>query len=261
MVSDLSPIALAFIGSLLAGLMTGVGALPVLAGRLPSERSRDTLLGFAAGVMLAASFFSLIIPALDVAERLYGGGAIPATIAVVGILAGMATIAVLNHSLPHEHFKAGLEGPMAPSLRRVWLFVLAITIHNFPEGLAVGVGFGSGDISRGLPLAIGIGLQNAPEGLAVAVALMGEGYPRMRAFRIALLTGLVEPVGGVIGAAVVSVSELLLPWGLVFAAGAMLYVISHEIIPETHRRGHQDRATAGLAVGLVTMLFLDVWLG
>jgi ZIP family zinc transporter len=180
---------------------------------------------------------------------------------VVGILAGMGALAALNRTLPHEHFKVGLEGPMAPSLRRVWLFVLAIAIHNFPEGLAVGVGFGTGDMARGLPLAIGIGLQNAPEGLAVAVALMGEGYTRMRAFRIALLTGLIEPVGGVIGAAVVSVSELLLPWGLVFAAGAMLYVISHEIIPETHRRGHQDRATAGLAVGLVTMLFLDVWLG
>jgi ZIP family zinc transporter len=120
------------------------------------------------------------------------------------------------------------------------------------------VGFGSDGISGGLPLAIGIGLQNAPEGLAVAVALLGEGYSRARAFTIAALTGLVEPLGGLAGAAVVSVSQVLLPWALAFAAGAMLYVISHEIIPETHRAGHQRRATAGLAVGLVVMLFLDV---
>lgn len=258
MLSDLSPVALGFLGSLAAGLMTAVGALPVLFGRMPSERSRDTLLGFAAGVMLAASFFSLIVPALDVSEELYGPGVIPAGIAVIGILAGMGAVALLNELLPHEHFALGPEGPAGASLRRVWLFIIAITIHNFPEGLAVGVGFGTGDVSSGLPLAIGIGLQNAPEGLAVAVALIGEGYARLRAFRIAAFTGLVEPVGGLLGAAVVTISEPLLPWGLVFAAGAMLYVISHEIIPETHRRGHQDRATAGLAVGLVIMLFLDV---
>jgi len=155
----------------------------------------------------------------------------------------------------------GREGPEAASLRRVWLFVIAITIHNFPEGLAVGVGFGADGLSGGLPLAIGIGLQNAPEGLAVAVALLGEGYSRVRAWGIAALTGLVEPVGGLIGAGIITMSQPLLPWGLAFAAGAMLYVISHEIIPETHRSGHQNRATLGLAVGLVVMLFLDVWLG
>ena len=248
-------------GSLVAGLMTGVGALPALWGRVPSVRSRDTLLGFAAGVMLSASFFSLILPALEVAPEIYGGGIVPALIAVAGILLGMAAIAALNHYLPHEHFVSGVEGPPSESLRRIWLFIIAITLHNLPEGLAVGVGFGSGDMGGGVALAIGIGLQNAPEGLAVAVALMGEGYRAGRAVWIATLTGLVEPLGGLLGAGVVSLSEPLLPWGLVFAAGAMLYVISHEIIPETHRRGYQDRATAGLAVGLVLMLFLDVTLG
>jgi zinc transporter, ZIP family len=261
MLQSLSPVALGLAGSLAAGLMTGVGALPALLGRVPSQRARDALLGFAAGVMLAASFFSLIVPSLAASEALYGEGVVPALIAVAGILLGMGAIAALNQSMPHEHFTLGREGPPAPSLRRVWLFVIAIAIHNFPEGLAVGVGFGTGDIAHGLPLAIGIGLQNAPEGLAVAVALMGEGYSRLRAFRVAAFTGLVEPAGGVLGAAVVSLSEPLLPWGLVFAAGAMLYVISHEIIPETHRRGHQNSATAGLALGLVAMLFLDVWLG
>ena len=257
----LSPLMLGFLGSLAAGLLTAIGALPVLFGGVPSRASRDLLLGFAAGVMLAASFFSLIIPALDAAEPRYQASATPALIVCTAILLGMGTVALMNERLPHEHFRTGREGPAADSLRRVWLFIIAITIHNFPEGLAVGVGFGSGGMSGGLPLAIGIGLQNAPEGLAVAVSLLGEGYSKARAWRIAALTGLVEPIGGVIGAGVVGLSEPLLPWGLAFAAGAMLYVISHEIIPETHRNGHQNKATTGLAVGLALMLFLDVWLG
>ncbi|MCZ0812928.1 MAG: ZIP family metal transporter [Pseudomonadota bacterium] len=255
-----SPLLLGFLGSLAAGLMTGVGAAPVLAGRMPGQAFRDMSLGFAAGVMLAASFFSLIIPSLDAAEARFGAGPVPAAITCVSILIGMGAVHLMNEALPHEHFKLGREGPEAASLRRVWLFIIAITIHNFPEGLAVGVGFGAHGLSGGMPLAIGIGLQNAPEGLAVAVALLGEGYDRRRAWSIAALTGMVEPVGGLIGAGVISVAEPLLPWGLAFAAGAMLYVISHEIIPETHRRGHQNKATLGLAVGLVVMLFLDVWL-
>lgn len=258
---DLSPLALGFFGSLIAGLMTALGAVPVLFGKTPSRGIRDMSLGFAAGVMLSASFFSLIIPAIDAAAERYGAGAIPAAIAVVGILIGMAVVAWLNETLPHEHFASGREGPHSPALRKVWLFIIAITIHNVPEGLAVGVGFGANGLTGGMPLAIGIGLQNMPEGLAVAVALLGEGYGRRRAWGIAALTGLVEPVGGALGAAVVSFSEPFLPWGLAFAAGAMLYVISHEIIPETHRSGHQNKATLGLAVGLVLMLFLDVWLG
>ncbi|APE45828.1 MULTISPECIES: ZIP family metal transporter [Rhodobacterales] len=258
---NLSPIMLGFLGSLAAGSLTAVGAVPVLFGRIPSRATRDLSLGFAAGVMLAASFFSLIIPALDAAEPMFENGAMPAAIVCVSILLGMGAVALMNEKLPHEHFKTGREGPEAASLRRVWLFIIAITIHNFPEGLAVGVGFGSGGMEGGLPLAIGIGLQNAPEGLAVAVSLLGEGYPKLRAWGIAALTGMVEPIGGLLGAGIITLSEPLLPWGLAFAAGAMLYVISHEIIPETHRSGHQNRATLGLAVGLVLMLFLDVWLG
>ncbi|WP_280552872.1 ZIP family metal transporter [Halomonas sp. 25-S5] len=256
-----SPIVLAFVGSLSAGLLTAVGALPALFGKVPDRAFRDLALGFAAGVMLSASFFSLIIPSLDAAELLYGGTALPATIAGLSILLGIGAVALLNERLPHEHFQQGREGPEADSLRRVWLFVIAITIHNFPEGLAVGVGFGAGGYEKGLPLALGIGLQNMPEGLAVAVSLLGEGYSKWRAWIIASLTGLVEPIGGLLGASVVSISQPLLPWGLAFAAGAMLYVISHEIIPETHRNGHQNKATFGLSVGLVIMLFLDVSLG
>lgn len=257
----MSPVLLGFWGSLLAGLMTTVGALPVLLGRMPGQQFRDMSLGFAAGVMLAASFFSLIIPALDVAAERFPGPAAPAAIVCIAILIGMGAVALLNERLPHEHFKLGREGPASTSLRRVWLFIFAITIHNFPEGLAVGVGFGAHGFEGGLPLAIGIGLQNAPEGLAVAVALLGEGYEKWRACLIASLTGLVEPIGGILGAGIITVSEPFLPWGLAFAAGAMIYVISHEIIPETHRSGHQKKATLGLSIGLVTMLFLDVSLG
>lgn len=261
MMEQMSPLALGVVGSLLAGAMTAIGASPVLLGQIPSRAKRDLALGFAAGVMLAASFFSLIIPALDAAETRFENDAAPAAIVCVAILLGIGAVAWMNERLPHEHFSSGREGPEAASLRRVWLFIFAITIHNVPEGLAVGVGFGADGLSGGLPLALGIGLQNAPEGLAVAVSLLGEGYDKGRAWTIAALTGLVEPIGGALGGGVVSLAQPLLPWGLAFAAGAMIYVISHEIIPETHRRGHQNKATFGLSIGLVLMLFLDVWLG
>lgn len=259
--SVLTPLVAGVLGSLIAGMMTALGAVPVLLRRDVSVVTQDVLLGFAAGVMLAASFFSLIIPGLEAAARLYGPGWRPAVIAVIGILLGGALILALDRAIPHRHFHTGREGPTSAALRKIWLFVIAITIHNIPEGLAVGVGFGGGDFAGGTQLAIGIGLQNAPEGLAVALALQSEGYSRWYAFVVAGLTGLVEPVAGAVGAAAVSLSEFLLPWGMVFAAGAMIYVISHEIIPETHRRGHQDAATTGLMIGLVLMLFLDVSLG
>lgn len=250
-----------FLSSLAAGLMTGVGALPILYGKSISRRASDTLLGFAAGVMLSASFFSLILPGIDAAQDRYNSITIAAFIVAAGIALGAICVAVMNELLPHEHFIEGPEGIDVGTLSRIWLFIIAITIHNFPEGMAVGVGFGGGNISNGISLAIGIGLQNAPEGLAVAVALRGLNYSKTRSFAIALCTGLVEPVGGLLGAMAISVSEVLLPWGLAFAAGAMLYVISHEIIPETHRHGHQNRATTGLIIGLILMLLLDVILG
>jgi ZIP family zinc transporter len=251
-------VALGFFASLLAGLMTAVGAIPALFGTTVTPRLNDMLLGFAAGVMLAASFFSLIIPGLEAARSLYGPGVLPALIAIAGILLGGGLIAVLNETIPHEHFFQGREGPIRSELSRIWLFVLAITIHNLPEGLAVGVGFGGGDIARGAVLASGIGLQNAPEGLAVALALLSGGYSRTYAFVVASLTGLVEPFTGLLGAYAVSLSQLLLPWAMTFAAGAMIYVISHEIIPETHQHGFQKEATIAIMVGLVVMLFLDV---
>jgi ZIP family zinc transporter len=256
--AHMGPVSLGFLASLLAGLLTAVGALPVLFGRSVSQRSNDVLLGFAAGVMLAASFLSLIVPGLDAGRLIYGGTRIAAAIAVGGVLLGAVFIALLNEWIPHEHFFQGQQGPVPCALARIWLFVLAITIHNLPEGLAVGVGFGGGDIARGTTLAIGIGLQNAPEGLAVALALLTCGYTKGYAFSVASLTGLVEPVAGLLGAYAVSLSQFVLPWALTFAAGAMIYVISHEIIPETHRHGFEDQATLGLTIGLVVMMFLDV---
>ena len=235
------------LASLLAGLATGVGALLVFFVRQVSDRFLDAALGFAAGVMLAATSFSLIVPAIAI-------GGIWKT--VVGIVAGTLFIMVTERFTPHMHFVTGFKGP-STRLDKLWLFILAITIHNFPEGMAVGVGFAGGDIKAGTTLAIGIGLQNMPEGLAVAFPLLREKNTRTRAFLIALLTGLVEPVGGLLAICVVSLGKFLLPYGLAFAAGAMLFVISEEIIPETHSRGNDRQATIGVIMGFIIMMVLD----
>ncbi len=256
-----SPLYLGFIASLAAGAATGLGALPVIFIRNISGRLQGGLLGFGAGVMLAATSFSLIVPAVDAAYTTYGSKSGAAFIVGAGMFIGAMFLWLSDKYSPHEHFISGPEGANPKNLKRVWLFIIAITLHNFPEGLAVGVGFGSGDISNGIALATGVGLQNLPEGLVVAVALLGEGYSVGRSLLIALLTGLVEPVGGLIGAGVVSLAAPLLPWGLGFAAGAMLFVISDEIIPESHRKGIEKEATVGVMVGFVIMMFLDVTLG
>jgi ZIP family zinc transporter len=215
------------------------------------------MLGFAAGVMLAATSFSLIVPAIE-----YGGGGVKgATITLSGILLGGIFLDLIDKYAPHEHLLEGRHEGNDSSLKKVWLFIIAITLHNFPEGLAVGVGFGNGDIANGISLAIGIGLQNVPEGLAVALALIREKYKTSTAFFIALLTGLVEPIGGIIGVGLVQLAQSILPLGLAFAAGAMLFVISDEIIPETHKHNYERVATYGVLIGFVIMMFLDVTLG
>jgi ZIP family zinc transporter len=180
-------------------------------------------------------------------------------VAVVGagVLAGAVGLFAVHRFVPHEHFVLGREGPDSARFARIWLFVIAITLHNFPEGMAVGVGFAGGDMANGMALAVGIGLQNVPEGFAVAVSLVAIGYARGYAFWVALLTGLVEPVGGAAGAAAISLAEPLMPAILGMAAGAMLFVISDEIIPETHRRGYETVATFSLLGGFIAMMFLD----
>jgi ZIP family zinc transporter len=257
----LSPALAGALASLAAGLLTAAGAIPVLMQRQVPARVSDTMLGFAAGVMLAASFLSLIIPGLEWARLQFGAGIVAAGVVTAGVLAGGLFVHVLNEVVPHEHFLQGREGPKTEEMARVWLFVLAITIHNLPEGLAVGVGFGGGDYAAGAMLALGIGLQNAPEGLAVGLALRAVGYGPGEAFLIAAATGLVEPVTGTLGAWAVSFSQFLLPWAMSFAAGAMIYVISHEIIPDTHRHGAQNPATLGLMIGLGLMMLLDMAFG
>jgi ZIP family zinc transporter len=256
------------IASLTAGLATGFGSLPIFFTRSISKKVLDALLGAAAGVMLAATSFSLIIPAIEKA----GSGISGASVALIGILSGGVFLDLVDKFFPNTNLlansMAGENGlrdglmTLKPSLRKVWIFILAVTVHNFPEGMAVGVGFGDGDISNGLSIAIGIGLQNMPEGLAVALPLIREGFPKWKAFLVALATGLVEPIGGLLGIGLVNIARPVLPFTLAFAAGAMLFVIAHEIIPESqNNHGHSKLATYALMFGFVVMMFLDVVLG
>jgi zinc transporter, ZIP family len=245
------------LASLGAGIATGLGALPVLFITTVSRRVQDVLLGLAAGIMLAATVFALVLPGLEIAifrtESPVGG-----TLQIgIGILLGAMLLWTLNRFVPHEHPVKGAEGPSPRAVRRIWLFVLAITLHNVPEGLAVGVAVGSGEVANALSLTLGIFLQNLPEGFIIALALLPLGYSRLAAVLIALGTGAVETVGGLFGALAVTLSSALLPWALAAAAGAMLFVISHEVIPETHEHGQETPATFGIIAGFVLMMLLD----
>jgi ZIP family zinc transporter len=211
--------------------------------------------------MLAATSFSLVVPGTEAALALGYSQFGAAVVMVAGLLLGAIFLESAHQLFPHEHFFKGPEGVNRAHLKRIWLFIIAIALHNFPEGLAVGVGFATGQVSDGLALALGIGLQNIPEGLVVALSLAGQGYSRLFAFAIALLTGLVEPISGILGATVVALAQPLLPWGMAFAAGAMLFVISGEIIPESHRQGLEREGTFGVLSGFVLMLLLDIALG
>ena len=252
-----------FLASLLAGGATVLGALPILKIGRPTEQQQNLLLGFAAGVMLAASFFSLIIPGIDKAREMGASPVMASAIIVAAVLLGGAVLAQLNSVIPPlDKLGLGPDGMAVARARRVGLFVAAITLHNFPEGMAVGVSFGGGDLGAGTATAIGIGIQNIPEGLAVAGALAGIGYSPRAAVLAALASGLVEPVAGLFGVTLVSQAQALLPWGLGFSAGAMIYIVASQIIPETHARiAGGGRATTGLMVGLAAMMFLDTTLG
>lgn len=244
----------ALLASLLSGgLATALGALPVLVLSRLSREAHAGLLGFAGGVMLAAAFQSLIAPGLELAAARWGGGG-PALAGVMGLGAGAATIALVHALVPHEHFEKGVEGGRGggAGIRRAWLLVLAITLHNLPEGLSVGVGVATGQEALGLEVALAIGLQNLPEGLIVAVSLFQAGYPRATALGVAVLSGLVEPAGAVLGHGAASLAGAVLPLGLLFAGGAMIYVVSGEVIPESHR--HRPGAATAGAVGGVALL-------
>lgn len=260
--SSYSGLTLALAGSAVTLFSTSLGALPALFTRRISQRAQDALMGFSAGIMLAATCFSLLVPAL----RLASEGSRPKTFSGLAVaacvLGGGAFLHLCNRHVPHEHFVKGQEGgPAAARLKRIWLFVLAITLHNFPEGLAVGAGIGSLDMALAAPILVGIGLQDAPEGFVVAVALANVNYSMRQALFVAFLTGVVEALAALAGFAATSQAQGLLPWALAFSGGAMLYVISDEMIPESHRKEFAAEATAGLMVGFVLMMFLDTALG
>lgn len=251
----------ALLGGLAAAGATAIGTLPVLLSRDFSQRTYDAMLGFGAGVMLAASSFSLVIPALAAAKESGAGNWLASGTVGAGILIGAGLLLALDALVPHEHFVKGQEGSRGRALKRVWLFVFAICLHNLPEGLAIGVAFAGPNAVSAFALATGIAIQDIPEGMVVALALRSVGYSKWACAGLGVSSGLVEPVAAVFGAALVGLSAGLLPWGLAMAAGAMLFVISHEIIPESHRKGHEALATGGLIVGFVVMMVLDTSLG
>jgi len=238
-----------------SGLATAVGGAALLLVRRPSRRALDVLLGFTAGVMLGATVFSLLVPALD------RGGAAEA---LGGLLLGGAVLAMVDVVLPHAHARLRERGGRAledrASERRAVLLLAALTIHNVPEGLAVGVAFAAGGPELGVPIAVGIGIQNVPEGFAAAAPLIAAGTPRRTAAAAAASTGLVEPPAAFAAFAAVELAGAILPIALGFAAGAMLYVVVDELIPESHASGHELDATLALIAGFVLMVALDTTL-
>ncbi|MHA6193701.1 ZIP family metal transporter [Pseudomonas wadenswilerensis] len=252
---------LALLGGLAGFAATALGAILAVVLREVSARTQDVMLGFAAGMMLAASSFSLILPGLDAAREITGNGPSAALTVVVGMGLGVLLMLGLDRFTPHEHESTGPCGPQAERINRVWLFVLAITLHNLPEGMAIGVSFTTGDLNVGLPLTSAISIQDIPEGLAVALALRATGLSNLKAALVAIGSGLMEPIGAVIGLGISSGFALAYPISMGLAAGAMIFVVSHEVIPETHRNGHQTSATLGLMGGFAVMMFLDTALG
>ena len=257
------PVVQGLAGGVVIAFLNLIGALVILVWRNPSERSLDGALGFAAGVMLAASFTSLILPGIEI------GGILPV---MVGVVLGALVLDRADAWVPHIHVlitgrvradeardatdKSGVSHRRAAS---VILFIVAITLHNMPEGLAVGVGFGSGNLGNAIPLMLAIGIQNIPEGFAVAIAALNAGLNRLfYAAVTGIRAGLVEIPLALFGAWAVQVAQPLLPYSMGFAAGAMIYVISDEIIPETHTRGYERIATIGTILGIIVMLYLDV---
>ena len=240
------------------GGATVIGALIGFLFKNLSHRFSDIVLAFAAGVMLAAAVLGLILPSLDY------GGEYGLLITVLGVFAGAVCLNLMDRLVPHLHKLAGVEDEVHPDkqgLGKVLLFVTAIAIHNLPEGIAAGVGFGAGDTAGALLIAGGIALQNIPEGMVIIGPMLAAGVPPKRTFLIAAATGLVEVLGTFIGYFAVSIASAILPFALAFAGGTMLYIISDEMIPETHAHGHQRGATYSLLVGFCLMLVTDVLLG
>ncbi|WP_426349812.1 ZIP family metal transporter [Alloiococcus sp. CFN-8] len=264
---DLSPVFQAFIATLFTWGVTALGSSMVFFFKNVSKKLLNSMLGFAAGVMIAASFWSLINPALEMAESLKQ---IPWLVVSIGFLAGGLFLLLVDKFLPHLHL--GFDKNESEGIKTSWqrsvLLVLAITLHNIPEGLAVGVAFGgavagipSATLAGAVALAIGIGIQNFPEGAAVSLPLRREGYTPLKSFMYGQASGIVEPIAGVIGAAAVIYMEKILPFALAFAAGAMIFVVVEELIPEAQHEGETDISTIATMLGFIIMMILDVTLG
>ncbi len=239
------------------GGATVIGAVIGFIFKKISHTFSDIVLSFAAGVMLAAAVLGLILPSLEY------GGKFGLLITIAGIFAGAVCLNLIDKLVPHLHKIAGVDSEIhsKTEISKVLLFVTAIAIHNFPEGIAAGVGFGSGNTAQALIIAGGIALQNIPEGMVIIGPMLATGVPPRRTFILAMITGLVEVVGTLIGYLAVSVASAILPFALAFAGGTMLYVVSDEMIPETHAHGHERGATYALLVGFCLMLLTDVLLG
>ena len=260
----LHPVVQALVATGFTWLMTALGAAVVFLVRGVERRLLDTMLGFAAGVMIAASYWALLAPAIEMS----GGTGLPVWFpAAAGFLMGAGVLRLIDRLLPHLHLGLPIEEAegVSTSWRRSTLLILAITLHNIPEGLAVGVAFGAAasgfeaaTTASAVALAIGLGIQNFPEGLAVSMPLRREGMSRRKAFWYGQLSGLVEPAAGVAGAAAVLMSRTLMPYALGFAAGAMIFVVIEEVIPESQSGGHGDSATAGAIIGFILMMILDI---
>ena len=264
---EYNPILLALGATLFTWVVTALGASMVFFFKEINQKVLNSMLGFAAGVMIAASFWSLLKPSIEMAEA---SGITPWVPAVVGFLSGGAFLLLVDKVLPHVHMS--LSTDKAEGIKTNWqrsiLLVLAITLHNIPEGLAVGVAFGAlannpdaGMLAGAIALAIGIGLQNFPEGAAVSIPLRREGLSRLKAFNYGQLSGIVEPIAGVFGAYLVLTVTPILPYALSFAAGAMIFVVIEELIPESQTGNETDLSTIGAMLGFATMMLLDVALG
>jgi ZIP family zinc transporter len=265
---SLSPILQALLATLFTWGMTAAGASLVFLVRSYNQKFLDGMMGFAAGVMIAASFFSLLLPAMEMASE---SASVPTWLPVVsGFLLGGLFIGLIDKIIPHLHigFPSSEAEGLPTQLHRSILLVLAITLHNIPEGLAVGVSFGSlaydlpgAELAGAIALGLGIGIQNFPEGTSVSMPLRREGFSKLKSFNYGQLSGIVEPIAGVIGASAVLLVKPILPYALAFAAGAMIYVVVEELIPEAHLKGNTDIATMGAMGGFAIMMLLDIALG
>ena len=254
------------LAGILIGFMTLLGAIPLLLFKEIDQKKQDLLLGMSGGIMLAATTFSLLLPALDESKAVFGISPFwSVTIVSVSMLMGIGFIKVVSRHFDFDRFmQQHLESPSPANCviaKRVWIFIFAITLHNFPEGLAVGMGYGQEEIHTAFSLTLGIGLQDIPEGLAVGLALLSIGYSKKIAVLGVGISGMVETFSAILGVFAASYLGFILPLGLAFAAGAMFYVIIYEIIPDIQKHGNRDVAVNSLIAGFILMMYLDVTLG